>query len=115
MGLLMACEDRPGAVASVFGAVFLPLSAVSDGRMAKVCGEDPGFFCREVLNRTDNRTLAELSDNLLSTSLTIVAILIAAWLLNRLVGRGVKNALRTLHSGAVRERLGAIRRRTPAA
>lgn len=97
------------------GAVFLPLSAVSDGRMTKVCGEDPGFFCREVLNRTDNRTLAELSDNLLSTSLTIVAILVAAWLLNRLVGRGVKNALRTLHSGAVRERLGAIRRRTPAA
>ena len=62
MGLLTACEDPPGAVASVFGAVFLPLSAVSDGRMTKVCGEDPGFFCREVLNRTDNRTLAELSD-----------------------------------------------------
>ncbi len=115
MGLLTACEDLPGVVASVFGAVFLPLSAVSDGRMTKVCGEDPGFFCREVLNRTDNRTLAELSDNLLGTSLTIAAILAAALLINRLVGRGVKRGLRTLHSGAVRERLGALRRRTPRA
>lgn len=83
--------------------------------MTKVCGEDPGFFCREVLNRTDNRTLAELSDHMLSTTLTIVAILVVALFLNRLVGRGVKRALRSLHSGAVRERLGALRRRTPAA
>ncbi len=99
----------------MIGAVFLPLSAVSPGRMSDVCGEDPGFFCREVLNRTDNRTLAELSDHLLGTTLTVAAILLAALVVNRLVGRGVKRALRTLHSGAVRERLGSIRRRTPSA
>jgi small conductance mechanosensitive channel len=95
--------------------VFLPLSAVSAGRLKDVCGDDAGFFCREVLNRTDNRTLAELSDHLLSTTLTIVAILVVALFVNRLVGRGVKRALRSLHSGAVRERIGAIRRRTPGA
>jgi small-conductance mechanosensitive channel len=99
----------------VFGAVFLPLSAVSSGRMADVCGDSPGFFCREVLNRTDNRTLAELADHLLGTTLTILAILAVALFVNRVVGRGVKRALRTLHSGAVRERLGALRRRTPSA
>ena len=116
MGLLTGCEDPPGGVASVFGAVFaLPLSAVSATRMEDVCGTDPGFFCREVLNRTDDRALAELADTALGTTLTILAIIIGALVVNRLVSRGVKRALRTLHSGAVRERLGAIRRRTPAA
>ena len=116
MGLLTGCEDPPGGVASVFGAVFAPLlSAVSATRMENVCGPDPGFFCREVLNRTDDRALAELADTALGTTLTILAIIIGALVVNRLVSRGVKRALRTLHSGAVRERLGAIRRRTPAA
>ena len=83
--------------------------------MTAVCGEDPGFFCREVLNRTNDRGLAELADKLLGTTLTIVAILLGAIVVNRLVGRSVKRALRSLHSGAVRERLGALRRRTPGA
>ncbi len=83
--------------------------------MQDVCGTEPGFFCREVLNRTDDRALAELADTALGTTLTILAIIVGALVVNRLVSRGVKRALRPLHSGAVRERLGAIRRRTPAA
>ena len=81
--------------------------------MRDVCGDDPSFICREVLNRTDDRGLAELADTFLGTSLTIIAIALVALLLNRLVNRGVKRALRTLHSGAVRETMGALRRRTP--
>ncbi|MGH2897827.1 MAG: mechanosensitive ion channel family protein, partial [Solirubrobacteraceae bacterium] len=61
------------------------------------------------------RGLAELADNLLGTTLTIIAILVAAVIVNRLVTRTIKRALQTLHSGAVRERVGALRRRTPAA
>jgi small conductance mechanosensitive channel len=83
--------------------------------MKDVCGEDPGLFCREVLNRTNDRGLAELADNLLGTTLTIIAILVVALFVNRLVNRGTKRALRTLHSGAVRDRMGALRRRTPSA
>jgi small-conductance mechanosensitive channel len=113
MGVLTACEDPLGTIGSVFEAVFLPLSAVSADRMTDVCGEDPGFFCREVLNRSDDRALAELSDKLLGTTLTIVAILVGAIIVNRLVKRSVKHGLRTLHSGPVRERIGALRRRTP--
>ncbi|HWC25157.1 MAG TPA: mechanosensitive ion channel family protein [Solirubrobacteraceae bacterium] len=86
---------------------------MSPERLTDVCGEDPGFICREVLNRTNDRGLAELADALLGTTLTILAILAGAIILNRLVSRSVKRALRTLSSGAVRERLGAIRRRTP--
>lgn len=83
--------------------------------MKDVCGDDPSFICREVLNRTDDRGLAELADTFLGTSLTIIAIGLVALLVNRLVNRGVKRALRTLHSGAVREKVGALRRRTPSA
>ncbi|MEA2222140.1 MAG: moderate conductance mechanosensitive channel [Solirubrobacteraceae bacterium] len=96
-------------------AVFVPLAAVSNTRMEDVCGKDAGLFCREVLNRTNDRGLAELADKLPGTTLTIVAILVGALIVNRLVSRGVKRTLRTLHSGAVRERVGALRRRTPGA
>ncbi len=83
--------------------------------MRDVCGTDPGFICREVLNRTNDRGLAELADKLLGTTLTIVAILVVALVVNRLLSRSIKRTLRTLHSGAVRERLGALRRRAPSA
>jgi small conductance mechanosensitive channel len=99
----------------VSGLVSLPLSAVSTERLREVCGDDAGFICREVLNRTDDRGLAELADTFLGTSLTIIAIGVGALIANRLVNRGIKRALRTLHSGAVRERVGALRRRTPSA
>jgi small conductance mechanosensitive channel len=83
--------------------------------MRDVCGTDPGLICREVLNRTNDRGLAELADKLLGTTLTIVAILVVALVVHRVVSRSIKRTLRTLHSGAVRERLGALRRRTPSA
>jgi len=95
--------------------VLVPLAAVSDDRLTSVCGEDPGFFCREVLNRTENRTLAEVADFLIGKPLTILAIILGALIVNRLVSRAVKRGLRSLHSGAVRERIGAVRRRTPGA
>jgi len=95
--------------------VFAALAVVSSARLESVCGSDPGFFCREVLARTGDDSLAEIADAVLGKSLKILAILIGALIVNRLVGRTVKRALRSLHSGAVRERLGAVRRRTPSA
>jgi small conductance mechanosensitive channel len=60
-------------------------------------------------------TFDVVADWLLGAPLRIVVILIAAVLLNRLGRRAVKRSLTRLHSGAVRERMGAVRRRTPAA
>jgi small conductance mechanosensitive channel len=45
----------------------------------------------------------------------IALIVIVAFVANRLSRRGVKRMLRGLHSGAVQERLGAVRRVTPGA
>ncbi len=57
---------------------------------------------------TDN-----LAEFLLGSPLAIVAIVIAALVINRLTRRTLKRTLRGLHSGGVRERLSAVRRRTP--
>lgn len=81
--------------------------------MTRVCGEDPGFFCREVLDATENRMLAETADFMIGKPLTILAIVAGAWIVNKLLKRSVKKMLRAMHSGAVRERIGAVRRRTP--
>jgi small conductance mechanosensitive channel len=47
------------------------------------------------------------------TGSRIALIVIVAFVANRLSRRGVKRMLRGLHSGAVQERIGAVRRATP--
>jgi moderate conductance mechanosensitive channel len=91
------------------------LAAVSEARLESVCGTDPGWACRETLEAGGSRGAAIAADFLLGTPLTILAILAAAFLINRVARRAVKRGLRGLHSGPVSERLGAVRRRTPAA
>ena len=63
----------------------------------------------------DEKTVTGLTDWLLGPPLKIVLIVIAAMILNRMARRAVKRSLTRLHTGAVRERMGAMRRRTPAA
>jgi moderate conductance mechanosensitive channel len=54
-------------------------------------------------------------DWLVGKPLQILAIVVGAWIVNRLVRRMIKRALLGLASGGVKERLGAVRRRAPAA
>jgi hypothetical protein len=72
------------------------IAAVSAEQVRAACGDEPGWFCRNVLDWTENRTLAELADFILGKPITIIAILVIAWLVNRLARRGVKSTLRTL-------------------
>ena len=89
------------------------VAAVSAGQVRVTCGQDPSWVCRSVLDWTDNRRLAEVADFIIGRPLKIIAILVIAWVVNRLARRGVKGVLRTLRSGAVQERVGACARRTP--
>jgi moderate conductance mechanosensitive channel len=90
-------------------------AAVSAEQVRLTCGEDPGWFCRNVLDWSGNRTLAEMADFSIGKPLTIIGILVAAWFVNRLARRGMKSVLRTLRSGAVQERVGNLRAATPSA
>jgi small conductance mechanosensitive channel len=86
---------------------------ISLGRMRATCGDDPSFWCREVFDATEDRTLAGLADTLIGTPLAIAAIVALAFLANRLTRRSIRGGLRRLHSGTVAERLGNVRRFTP--
>jgi small-conductance mechanosensitive channel len=57
----------------------------------------------------------KLLDFLLGRPLAIVAILVGAVVASHFARRAIKRTLRGLHSGGVRERLSAVRRRTPEA
>jgi len=91
------------------------IADISPAQLRESCGQEPALLCREILERTENRTLAEIADTVLGTPLTITLIVIAAFVANRLVGRVINRALRSLSSGVVRERVSAVRRRTPGA
>jgi moderate conductance mechanosensitive channel len=91
------------------------IAAVSAGQVRATCGQDPSWVCRNVLDWTGDRTLAEVADFIIGRPLKIIAILVIAWVVNRLARRGVKGALRTLRSGALQERVGSLRAATPAA
>ncbi len=89
------------------------LAAVPAERLRSVCGEEPGTFCRLVLDWTGDRTSAELADNFLGKPLAILLILLGALVINKLVRRSMKGGLRRLHTGGMQESLGALRRATP--
>jgi small conductance mechanosensitive channel len=91
------------------------VAAVSAGQVHVTCGENPSWVCRHVLDWTDNRALAELADFIIGRPLKIIAIVVGAWVLNRIARRGVRGMLRALRSGAVQERVGSLRASTPAA
>jgi moderate conductance mechanosensitive channel len=63
----------------------------------------------------DDLTLSDVADWLLGPPLKILVILVLASVANWVGRRALKRSLTKLHSGAVRERMGAMRKRTPAA
>jgi small-conductance mechanosensitive channel len=134
MGVLTTCEERrrAGRGASARGLVVAPceraacterllalpvvlllLADITPAQLRDTCGANPSFACRQLLERTQNRTLAEVADWVLGTPLTIVLILISALIANALVRRAIERALLSLSSGVVRERVSAVRRRAP--
>jgi small conductance mechanosensitive channel len=83
-------------------------------QLQQACGEDPGWVCKTTFEQTGSDTLALAAEWLLGKPLSILAIALVAVIVNRLARRAIKNGLRGLSNGGVKERLGAFRRRTPA-
>ena len=84
----------------------LELAAVSADRLRATCGDDPGYFCRQALDLTGDKTTAEAADFLIGKPLSILLIVIIAVVVNRLARRAVKRTLRGLQAGGLQERLG---------
>ena len=74
------------ALASILlAAVAAP--AQIDPEVIDACGEDPGNLCEWVYDQTGNQTLAKLSDWLVGTPLTVLCIVVGAWILAHLARR----------------------------
>jgi moderate conductance mechanosensitive channel len=93
----------------------LVLADITAAQLRDTCGSEPDAICREILERTENHTLAEVADFVFGTPLTLILIAIGALIVKALVGRVIGRALRSLSHGVVRERLTSVRRRSPAA
>ncbi len=88
----------------------LSLLAQNEPRVViETCGQDPGPICRRVLESTGDRDLASLASFLLDKPLTILLILIVAFVTTRIVRRSIKKGLRKVSAGGVGERLGRRR------
>lgn len=72
------------------------LQQVPSDVLSEVCGPDPSFICREVLERTADRRTAELADMIFAKPLTILLILVVAWVVHRLAHRAIDRFVGTL-------------------
>jgi small conductance mechanosensitive channel len=68
--------------------VILAAASLSDA-----CGPDPGRICEWVFDATDSQRTAEVVDWLVHSPFRIFVIVLFAWLLNRLVRRGIRQML----------------------
>ena len=58
----------------------------------EACGAEPGFVCELVFDATDNETLADVADFLVRP-VKVILILLVAWIVNRVVRRGINRTI----------------------
>lgn len=80
------------------------LLQVAPDAVANVCGTDPSFICREVLDRTESRRAAELADVLFAKPLSILVVVVVAWVVHRLLRRAIDRFVGSLSGDQPRTR-----------
>jgi small conductance mechanosensitive channel len=74
----------------------MPFGQVVGPGLESACGTEPGFVCELVYDWTENETAAEIAD-FLSSPIEALLILVAAWILARivrgLIGRGIDQVI----------------------
>ena len=79
--------------------LFAPLvlaQAVPDGGLAGACGDAPGVVCRLVYDLTGSETAPRVVEWLVAKPLKILLVLVTAFVLNRLVRRGIRHLVERL-------------------
>ncbi|MCB0976445.1 MAG: mechanosensitive ion channel [Acidimicrobiales bacterium] len=79
----------------------------------EACGQAPGNVCRFVFERTESVGMAEFADWLTGTPLSILCVLVGAWLLNRVVRRVIKRFAARIEGAQESGKLDKLRDRTP--
>lgn len=92
----------------------MPGGPVDPDLLQAACGTDPSFICREVLEATDSRALADAADIVFAKPLTIAIVITVAWVVVRILHRVIDRFVATLSGqGQPARRLKRRLRRTP--
>jgi small-conductance mechanosensitive channel len=83
--------------------------------LQEACGDDPSLICRRVLDWTDSTGWAEASDKLLATPLTILLIVLLAYIANLIVRRAIRRLTDKITDPGAQERVRKLRKRAPTA
>jgi small conductance mechanosensitive channel len=70
--------------------------APTDPDLADACGDEPNAICEWVYDTTGNEFLAKVADWLVGRPLTILLILLVAWILTRLERRYLRHAVQRM-------------------
>ena len=105
-------RPRRGATQHVFPSLIVAAGTTA-ADLKDACGNDPGFFCKRVFEATHNPSLTQALDFAVGKPLAILLTALGAVIVNRVVRRAIRRGLLRLGSGTVRERIGAVRSRTP--
>lgn len=91
---------------------FIP--AQSSDALIDACGEtDPTYVCEQVYEWTENKFLAVGAEWLLDRPIRIILIVIAAWVVSRVLQRVVSRFVETIAASPGDERLRSLRERGP--
>ena len=91
------------------------IGQVDPDLLQAACSQDPSFICREVLERTDSRGLAEAADILFAKPLTIALVLVVAWIVIRILRQVIDRFVRSLAGEGQTRRFKRRLRSTPVA
>jgi small-conductance mechanosensitive channel len=81
----------------------------------QACGDDPSLICRRVLDWTDSTGWAEAADKLLATPLTILLIVLLAYLANLIVRRAIRRLTDKIADPDAQQRMQKLKKRAPTA
>ncbi|MET0911095.1 MAG: mechanosensitive ion channel domain-containing protein, partial [Ilumatobacteraceae bacterium] len=82
-----------------------------DPDLIRACGEDPNWLCEWVWNSTSNETLAKFSDWFVGTPITVLCILLGAWIASHLVRKHLGRLISTAvaqHDSVASRQLGRV-------
>jgi small conductance mechanosensitive channel len=77
------------------------------------CGDDPSWVCRRVFEDTDNATLAAIAEWFVAKPLTILLIVLLAFIVSRIARWAIKRVMRRLGDPEKSETRQRIRDKTP--
>lgn len=88
------------------------VTPITPERVIEICGAEPTWVCRRVLETTENEFLADAADWVVARPLGILFIFALAWLANRLIRRAIRRFVEHAQDEGFQRRVAAIRRRT---